>query len=277
VLNARSAAAAEGKILSESSTSSAAIDIATALATLDATPATLDQDQRARLDEDGYLVLPGALRESEVALLRKKVDELNALERDRTETGLRQEPGAARLVNLVDEGPLFDLCWNNPVQLAAVAHVLSWHEFKLSSLNGRAALPGHGRQALHADWGEGVQPGDYQVCNSIWMLDDFTPDNGATRAVPGSHRRGHHVKDVVDDPLTSHPDEVLLTGTAGTCVVFNSHVWHGGTENKTGSPRRALHGYFCRREHTQQQVQREHLRPETLARLSPVQRYLLEV
>jgi ectoine hydroxylase-related dioxygenase (phytanoyl-CoA dioxygenase family) len=263
--------------MSESSTSSEAIDIATALAALDVTPSILDQEQRARLDKDGYLALPGALRESEVALLRERVNELSALEGDRAGIEVHQEAGTARLANLVDKDPLFDLCWNHPVQLAAVAHVLSWHEFKLSSLNARAALPGHGHQALHADWGEGVQPGDYRVCNSIWMLDDFTPDNGATRAIPGSHRRGHRVKDEIDDPLAPHPDEVLLTGSAGTCVVFNSHVWHGGTVNKTDSPRRALHGYFCRREHPQQLVQREHLRPETLARLSPVQRYLLEV
>jgi ectoine hydroxylase-related dioxygenase (phytanoyl-CoA dioxygenase family) len=263
--------------MSGSSTSSEAIDIGAALAALGATPSILDQDQRARLDEDGFLALPGALRDSEVALLREKFDELSALEGDRAGTEVHQEAGTARLANLVDKDPLFDLCWNNPLQLAAVAHVLSWHEFKLSSLNARAALPGHGLQNLHADWGQGVQPGNYQVCNSIWMLDDFTPDNGATRAIPGSHRRGHRVKDEIDDPMAPHPDEMLLTGPAGTCVVFNSHVWHGGTVNKTNTPRRALHGYFCRREHTQQLVQREHLRPETLTRLSPVQRYLLEV
>jgi hypothetical protein len=235
--------------------------LAAALAAWQVTPAALDPGQRARLDEDGYLVVPGAISRSEAALLRERVDELGALEGDRAGIEVHQ---------------LFDQCWNHRVQLAAVAHVFGWRDFKLSSLNGRAALPGHGHQALHADWSDPVSPGHYQVCNSIWMLDDFTPENGATRVVPGSHRRGRRVADEVGDRLAPHPDEVLLTGVAGSCVVFNAHVWHGGTLNKTDSPRRALHALFCRREQTQQLIQRDCLRPERLAELSPVQRYLLE-
>ena len=83
--------------------------------------------------------------------------------------------------------------------LAAIAHVLH-NDLKLSSLNARAALPGEGLQRLHVDWRGGVAPGDYYVCNSIWLLDDFTAENGATRVVPGSHRSGKAPKEEMPDP-----------------------------------------------------------------------------
>ena len=73
----------------------------------------------------------------------------------------------------------------------------------------------------------------YWVCNTVWMLDDFTPENGATRMVPGSHRWGRRPQDVLDDPMAPHPDEVLLTGKAGSVAVMNAHMWHGGTANRT--------------------------------------------
>jgi ectoine hydroxylase-related dioxygenase (phytanoyl-CoA dioxygenase family) len=149
-------------------------------------------------------------------------------------------------------------------------------DFKLSSLNSRAALPGRGLQALHTEGGP-VGLGPYQVCNSVWLLDDFTPDNGATRVVPGSHRLTVSVRDAMDDTSAPHPDEVKLTAPAGTVVVFNSHLWHGGTLNRAGRPRRALHSYFTRRANGQQLDQRRYIRPETLARLSPAARFILDV
>lgn len=238
---------------------------------------TLSAEQLDCLDRDGFVALPGLLEPSRVEQVRVRLDQLAAEEGDQAGIEVHQEEGTARLANLIDKDSLFDLVWNNPWQLAAVMHVLGGHPFKLSSLNARAALPGHGHQALHADWGKAVEPGEYQVCNSIWMLDDFTAENGATRVVPGSHRFGKTVGDVMPDRLAAHPDQVLVTGKAGTCVVFNSHLWHGGTVNTTDRPRRAAHGYFVRRQHPQQLVQRDHLSPATLARLTPAQRYLLDV
>jgi len=145
-------------------------------------------------------------------------------------------------------------------------------------LNARFALPGMGLQSLHADWGRLETPGDFQVCNSIWLLDGFTEDNGATRVVPGSHRWGTKLpSDEMADASQPHPLERLLLAPEGTVVVFNSHTWHGGTLNRTGKPRRAMHSYFVRRNHPQQVDQRRYIRPETLARISAGARVILDV
>jgi ectoine hydroxylase-related dioxygenase (phytanoyl-CoA dioxygenase family) len=64
---------------------------------------------------------------------------------------------------------------------------------------------------------------------------------------------------------------------AGSVVMINAHTWHGGTTNLSGKRRRVLHAYYTAREHPQQQDQRRWLLPETVAWLSPAQRWLLDV
>jgi ectoine hydroxylase-related dioxygenase (phytanoyl-CoA dioxygenase family) len=250
------------------------MDMATALDELGVTEGTLDAATMERLDRDGYAPLPGVLSGEQLASLRARMAELTAAEGAEAGREVHQEAGTDRLADLVNKDPMFEIAFTEPRVLACVAHVLG--DFKLSSLNSRTALPGQGLQALHAEGGP-VGLGPYQVCNSIWLLDDFTEDNGATRVVPGSHRLTVSVRDAMPDTSAPHPDEVKLVAPAGTVVVFNSHLWHGGTRNRTGSQRRAMHSYFTRRANGQQLDQKKYLRPETFARLSPAARFILDV
>ena len=251
------------------------MDMASALAELGVTASTLDAETAQRLDREGYAPLASVLDGAHLEAIRTRLAELMAAEGDQAGIEVHQEAGTDRLADLVNKGEMFRPCFTDPRMLACMAHVLG--DFKLSSLNFRAARPGQGHQNLHGDWGGPVEPGDYQVCNSIWLLDDFTTGNGATRVVPGSHRFGAVPRLALADPAAPRPDEVLVTGPAGTVVVFNSHLWHGGTQNRSDRPRRAMHAYFTRRGHGQQLDQKKYLRPPTLAALSPAARFILDV
>jgi ectoine hydroxylase-related dioxygenase (phytanoyl-CoA dioxygenase family) len=251
------------------------MQIADALHGLGAQPALLSDRERSDLDQKGYLVIPHLLAEQQVELMRRRLDLLSELEGADAGKEVHQEAGTARLSNLVDKGEIFRICFSHPKVLAGISHVLAG-DMKLSSLNSRAALPGQGLQALHADWGEPVAPGDYQVCNSIWLLDDFTLENGATRAVPGSHLWEKSPSQVMKDPKDNHPQQEIFVAPAGTVVVFNSHTWHGGTLNRTQRPRHAIHSYFCRRSHKQQLNQRHYLSPATISSFPPELRCLLD-
>ena len=79
----------------------------------------------------------------------------------------------------------------------------------------------------------------------------------------------------MSDPYAPHPDEVLLIAPAGTVAVMNAHMWHGGTANQTGSPRLAMHAFYCRRDKPQQQYQKQLLRPEVQDGLSQELREML--
>jgi ectoine hydroxylase-related dioxygenase (phytanoyl-CoA dioxygenase family) len=115
----------------------------------------------------------------------------------------------------------------------------------------------------------------YWVCNTVWMLDDFKEENGALRVVPGSHRWHKLPQTEITDLKATHPSEQLVTGAAGTLVVMNAHCWHGGTANRTGRHRRALHGFYCRFDKPQQQYQKALIPQEVQARFSPQLRSVL--
>jgi hypothetical protein len=210
-----------------------------------------------------------------LAELRERLQALYEDEGDRAGHEFRQEPHAHRLANLVNKGDVFGRAITMPGLLERVRHVLG-PDIKLSSLNARSADPhSSDGQPLHVDMAALPDERGYWVCNTVWLIDDFTPDNGATRVVPGSHRWGTRPQDGLADPMAPHPDEVLVLGPAGSVAIMNSHVWHGGTANRTPAPRMAMHAFFCRRDKPQQQYQKALLSPDVQASLPPALRDLL--
>ena len=235
----------------------------------------MTDEQRRQLDTLGYVILPAFAPEALLAQLRERLQALFAAEGEAAGSEFRQEAGAQRLANLIDKGEVFGRVVADPLILETVGQVLG-NDFKLSSLNALSANPFNASsQPLHADGGGIADERGYWVCNAVWMIDEFTAENGAIRVVPGSHTWRKLPQQILADPAEAHPDEVLVTGPAGTVVVMNAHTWHGGTENRTAQPRCALHSFYCRRDKPQQQYQKRLLRPETQAALSPELRHLL--
>ena len=251
------------------------MNITDALDTLGATDDVLTGQNKKELDEKGYTLLPGVIGDEWLESLRRRLEELWEWEGPLAGHEEGGEPGTRRLAALVDKGPVFDRVYTHPKILAAVYNVIGRH-FKLSLLNARDALPGLGHQDLHTD-SSGDYDGRFHACNSIWLLDDFTEENGCTRLVPGTHR-ARPPGDVLKDVMAPHPEEVRLVAQAGTVAVFNSHLWHGGTVNRTRDyKRRSLHCYYTEREGKQQLDQREYIGNETWERISPAARYILDV
>jgi ectoine hydroxylase-related dioxygenase (phytanoyl-CoA dioxygenase family) len=238
---------------------------------------TLTNDQARQLDELGYVVLEDCMGAALLDGLRSRIHALFAEEGDTAGGEFLQEEQAHRLANLVDKGEIFQRAIVYPEVIDGVRRVLG-SAFKLSSLNARSADP-HSEvgQPLHVDMGAIADEKGYWACNTVWMLDDFTPENGATRLVPGSHRWGKRPQDVLADPLAPHPDEILLIGRAGSVAVMNAHMWHGGTANRTSAPRLAMHAFYCRGDKPQQQYQKRLLRPEVQAGLPEDVRRILAI
>ena len=186
------------------------------------------------------------------------------------------EAGAVRVCNLLNKDSIFDICFTHPRILAAVEHLLG-KDFKTSSVNYRAAKPGAGLQPLHSDWEEATISGNYYACNTLWILDDFTEHNGATRIVSGTHLSGKLPIEVMDNPLDSHSEQKLILAPAGTVIIMNSHAWHGGTVNQTNQLRRVIQSYFVRRDQVPQLNQREYICDSTLQRLSLAEKVILDV
>ncbi len=244
----------------------------------------LSKDEIQNLDRDGYLSLGQLLSSSEVHAVNGRIEELVSREGDNAGSELFEskyirhpkEEGADRLADLVNKGSIFDMFYTNPRVLAGITAVLGEH-FKLSSLNYRAARPGQGLQKLHVDYGNAVPKGGYKVCNTIWLLDDFIENNGATRIVPGTHKSKVLPQDAMEDPNLPHPAEIKIIAPAGSVFIFNSHVWHGGTTNHTNEFRRSMHSYFCAVDQPQQLDQRQYITEETKSRIGREAQKILDV
>lgn len=95
--------------------------------------------------------------------------------------------------------------------------------------------PGEPAQVLHRD--DSVfpfVPAVEVIVNVMWPLDPFTPRNGATRLLPGSHTWPREGLEQYEDGVV---DAVALPGSA---IVWVGSLLHGGGHNRTDAPRRGV-------------------------------------
>ena len=198
----------------------------------------LATSERQHLEDNGYLVLEDIVQPDRVKAMRYRLEELLAV--------TEQEHRGTLVVTGLLEEEVFDAAWLHPRVLAAVRHVLG-DGCRLTGVASRGIQPGHGQQALHADWGKQGMPGVWYGCHAICALVDFTKDNGATRVVPGSHRNPKMLN-TRHDPRKPHPAQRQLIGAAGTVFVLNIHCGHSAVHNASNAPRHAIFTSFSRRD-----------------------------
>jgi hypothetical protein len=89
---------------------------------------------------------------------------------------------------------------------------------------------------LHQDVAAG---GDgWPLIGFIFMIDEFSEQNGATRFVPGTANL-----DSMEEALRrAHPDEERACGPPGSMVIFHGSIWHGFGANLSACPRRGVYG-----------------------------------
>lgn len=189
---------------------------------------------REQLHRDGYVLLRGEIPADWLADLRRAFD---AGVQPSEHWPVPRGPGWRHA--LLDLDPTVQAVCRLPRLLAAVGALIGERYF-LSQVEGREPLPGGGLQGLHRDL-SAQRPGD--SVNALAFFDDYGPDNGATRLVPGSHRP------TKDTPPLSADDESRsqqLAGRAGDILVFDADLVHAGSLNPGGLRRRsALIGYFA--------------------------------
>lgn len=182
------------------------------------------------LVRDGFVLLQGALDPVALETLRGQF-----------EAAVPERKSGTRHISVwPDEKAVIRAC-TPPAVLAAVQHILQ-RPHRMVRIHGRDPLAGGGRQGLHVDWVHGG-PVAF-VATALAYLDDFDRENGATRLVPGTHRFPFVPDRRSGDPAFVHNEEVTVKGRAGTVLLFNGHLWHSGTCNRSGRPRRALQYTF---------------------------------
>jgi ectoine hydroxylase-related dioxygenase (phytanoyl-CoA dioxygenase family) len=163
-------------------------------------------------------------------------------------------------------------------QVLEVVEAVMGPDIRASMVNARDVPPHTGvRMPFHmdSDGGRHRDEKGYNAATAIWMLDEFTIENGATAFIPGSHLFGERPKQVLQDLNAPHPNEIIITGLPGDVLVFNGHCWHAGRPNQTDGHRRALLVHYLRADVPRPATRRQHLDPEIAVKLMPRERALL--
>lgn len=143
------------------------------------------------------------------ARLRERVIEQAAGERSADVAHIEWGGANQRLWMLPAKGAVFlELLLHKFIEQVMIP--LLGRSFLLSSLTANIAGRGGEEMVLHSDQGYISFPTPRPVvANIMWMLSDFTDDNGATRLVPGSHRRPEIIfLTLPDDVVASLPDRL---------------------------------------------------------------------
>ena len=224
-----------------------------------------------RIAEDGYTILPdaiepGLLDEIDDALVKLEHD-LGIVPADNLFEGLH----TTRVYNLLIHGPTFQKVPVHPNVLPVVEGVLD-PGLLISSLSSIAIGPGEHAQPIHADDQliPLTRPHVPIICNTMWAITDFTEENGATRLIPGSHKR-----DEPPNPLEPYDDTVAAVMPKGSVLVWVGSLWHGGGANKTDQRRVGIAMNYCAGYIRQQENQQLGLSPEKVQQFEPRLRQLV--
>jgi ectoine hydroxylase-related dioxygenase (phytanoyl-CoA dioxygenase family) len=131
-------------------------------------------------------------------------------------------------------------------------------------------LPGETAQALHYDDGfyRIPRPRPPLGAATIWAIDDFTKENGATQIIPKSH-----LWDGSRGP--KREDTIAAVMPAGSVLFFIGTSWHGGGDNRSSAPRMAVTHQYCDSYMRQQENYSLALSKDTVRALSPELRSLV--
>jgi hypothetical protein len=213
------------------------------------------------LEERGFMVLPGMVAAESLERLTTAYTEAVT---SATGDHIRVGSTSTKVSDFVNRGAAFDNLYLSPPLLEACCQVIGG-PFKLSSFHARTLRQGAHAQELHVDVPR--NSADWPLLGFILMVDEFRPDNGTTRFVPGSHRWSGTPEDTMLDVRAAHEAEVLACGSAGSLLVFNGSAWHGHTANTSNWPRRSIQGAFIPRGGRAATDFEARMQPETRARL----------
>ncbi len=191
----------------------------------------------SEVQERGYIIIPKLISTDVMDFIREEVGPFLQ------HTGRNEFEGSKtrRIYSVIEKTLSLNPIIEHPLILALLDRVLQ-PNYLLSQVQAIEVLPGEVAQPLHADDGFYPIPRPRAPIGAatIWAIDDFTVDNGATVIIPGSHRWGdEHPGDGSGHEL------VPAVMPAGSVLFFVGTAWHGAGANHTDNIRMAVTAQYC--------------------------------
>lgn len=201
-------------------------------------------DVTAALDHSGVVIVDDLLDPASVAAIVAEVrSEIDAADPEMQHVNDVLQTffaGVRNVTGLAGKSPTFvDALLLQPLLLGAADAVLGPNcaSISLNVAHLMVREPGARQQWLHRDddvWSFVPEPHPQLELSSVTALCDFTRDNGATVAVPGSHRW--------EPGRAPEPHELAFAEMpAGGAVVYLGSTIHAGGTNRTDRPRTGIH------------------------------------
>jgi ectoine hydroxylase-related dioxygenase (phytanoyl-CoA dioxygenase family) len=188
------------------------------------------------IEELGFAIVHDFLGEERLERVRNEMEPIFAQTGERDVSKGRARPGyggiqTVHVHNLFAKTRAADDIAIDPVLLKIIEGTLG-PLFQMSVGTAMCPDPGVDPQGLHQDDGHYPLPRPRPpfIANTLIALDDFTVANGATRIVPGSHK---WTQPVEQDIAVEYAEMA-----AGSLLVFDGALWHGGGGNTTPDQRR---------------------------------------
>lgn len=219
---------------------------------------------RERYARDGFLVVEDVLDASTVAALGAALDQIEqqvaadtlpprlrqwiTLERDQSHAGRADTDAISNIM----EVPLFDPVFRDLIIEPGVLDILEAlfesTEFSFHNYKAICKMPGG---AASFRWHRDLPFLPHTSSNLITCMlciDPMTADNGATVVCPGSHRIDDGLIDDADKEIAESEvpaERLTVECPAGSAVLFDTNIVHGGGPNRTDRPRRNVIGIWA--------------------------------
>jgi ectoine hydroxylase-related dioxygenase (phytanoyl-CoA dioxygenase family) len=217
----------------------------------------------AAIERDGYLILERLLSPADVPAIRKGLAPHLGKHRGRNDF---EGHATERIYSLVAIDKVFEDLAEHP-RIVSICDEYLEPNYLLTASQAIHIHPGETPQQFHTDdsFYRIPRPRKAISMSTIWAIDDFTAENGATQVIPGSHLWGDdkigrilYGIDFATKPDGSAPTESTnprdvefgklardVVMPAGSVIVFLGTLVHRGGRSRTTTSRLALSNQYC--------------------------------
>ncbi|MEH2231849.1 MAG: phytanoyl-CoA dioxygenase family protein [Nostoc sp.] len=220
----------------------------------------------------GYIVIPEVLNPTQALEARSLV--LQLAEKEKLQGKVLLDDQRERVYGLVYKGEIFELMVQHPTAIAVIEAILG-SDVTLGGFSAHILNPGATNMGVHVDYPYWTMKPPFPAypvmeIQVIWMVEDFTQENGAPIFAPESQK------------LCSPPDLVQfsktgekVTGKAGSVVISHGLCWHDTSINSTDQPRVSILGNYAPKYVRPLENPLHDMQQEVLDRASPKLKQLL--
>ena len=243
----------------------------------------ISECDRRQFQEQGWLLIPGALESTMHKRLVRAVDRVYGEEE--SAGGLRADR-SLHLLGFFSRDPMFAELLDYPTTFRYVWSLLGWNIYTHHNhidINPPVAEQGPHFWNWHQDGYRqnsdvDAEPRPMLSLKVCYVLSDLTVENsGATQIIPGSHVKNELAGRPAEagDPIVTPPGAVGIQAKAGDAFIFDRRLWHSRSVNLSDITRKLVFVGYTHRWIRPLDEKRYHPDGNWQHILSPVQQQLL--